>query len=116
MIKRRNRFYLEQSGNWCFLMEIYPATPAETLSWIDFFHEHSEYTTEWGKFIDEFKEGWIVVDKLKSNNQVCFTVDFVLKSSLDAEQAFDKIYTYFKKPLNLYRGKDYSFKDFRNEY
>ncbi len=118
-----NTLKLDKTGSWWYDLSITPSTPAETIKLSRLIHTHSEYQSQFDKFIDDdlhsliiskrpqgfdvYNNLHVVQEVLVGHTSVCFMIRFVFGHDLGIHNFGDEFFKEFEEKIVKYFNEYY---------
>ena len=113
-----NLLELNKSGSWSYLLTISPETPADTIRLVTLIHTHSEYQSQFDRFLDDDLISFIIArqpekksrfnylhvtqETLVGNTSVLFKIHFIFGHDINIHEYDDAFFKLFEKRIVNY--------------
>ena len=119
-----NTLKLDKTGSWWYDLSITPSTPAETIKLSRLIHTHSEYQSQFDKFIDDNLNALIKKhisppeksvycylhvqeEVLVGHTNACFMIKFIFGHDLGIHNFGDEFFKEFEEKIVRYFNEYY---------
>lgn len=118
-----NVLKLDKTGSWWYELSITPSTPAETIKLSRLIHTHSEYQSQFDKFIDDelcalikcniyteksvFSYLHVQEEVLLGHTNVCFVIKFIFGHDVGIHNFNDEFFKEFEEAIVKYFNEYY---------